>query len=151
MTTTLTKTPEQEARRRNTVVWVVGLAFVGLVFDGYDLVVYGAVLSTFLRDPTQIGTVTPAVPPGTPAAPTVEARDGALRLTLPAAPAGATHWQLSVDGAVKPLIPVSTTTYWITGLTNGTGYSIGLAGVTSSSSVTVVRIPASYASSSLLS
>ena len=39
----------------------VGLAFVGLVFDGYDLVVYGAVLSTFLRDPTQIGPVTPAV------------------------------------------------------------------------------------------
>ena len=39
MTTTITRTPEQEARRRNTVVWVVGLAFVGLVFDGYDLVV----------------------------------------------------------------------------------------------------------------
>ena len=42
-------------------MWVVGLAFVGLVFDGYDLVVYGTVLSTFLRDPTQIGEVTPAV------------------------------------------------------------------------------------------
>ena len=42
-------------------MWVVGLAFLGLVFDGYDLVVYGAVLSTFLRDPTQIGTVTPAL------------------------------------------------------------------------------------------
>ena len=61
MTTTITRTPEQEARRRNTVAWVVGLAFVGLVFDGYDLVVYGTVLSTFLRDPTQIGEVTPAV------------------------------------------------------------------------------------------
>jgi MFS transporter, AAHS family, benzoate transport protein len=61
MTTTITRTPEQEARRRNTVVWVVSLAFVGLVFDGYDLVVYGTVLSTFLRDLTQIGTVTPAV------------------------------------------------------------------------------------------
>jgi hypothetical protein len=36
------------------------------------------------------------------------------------------------------LIPVSTTTYWITGLTNGTGYSIGLAGATSSSGVTVI-------------
>jgi hypothetical protein len=72
----------------------------------------------------------------------VEARDGALRLTFPAAPTGATHWQLSVDGAVKPLIPVSTTTYWITGLTNGTVYSLGLAAATvsstSSSSVTVV-------------
>jgi AAHS family benzoate transporter-like MFS transporter len=61
MMTTITRTTEQEARRRKTVVWVVGLAFVGLLFDGYDLVVYGAVLSTFLRDPTQIGTVTPAV------------------------------------------------------------------------------------------
>jgi AAHS family benzoate transporter-like MFS transporter len=54
-------TSEQEARRRTTVVWVVALAFVGLIFDGYDLVVYGTVLSTFLRDPTQIGPVTPAV------------------------------------------------------------------------------------------
>jgi MFS transporter, AAHS family, benzoate transport protein len=59
--TTITRTPEQEARRRSTVAWVVSLAFVGLVFDGYDLVVYGTVLSTFLRDPTQIGPVTPAV------------------------------------------------------------------------------------------
>ena len=61
MTTATARTSEQEARRRSTVVWVVGLAFVGLVFDGYDLVVYGTVLSTFLRDPTQIGPVTPAV------------------------------------------------------------------------------------------
>ena len=61
MTTATARTSEQEARRRSTVVWVVGLSFVGLVFDGYDLVVYGAVLSTFLADPTQIGPVTPAV------------------------------------------------------------------------------------------
>jgi AAHS family benzoate transporter-like MFS transporter len=61
MTTATARTSDQEARRRSTVVWVVGLAFVGLVFDGYDLVVYGAVLSTFLRDPTQIGEVTPAL------------------------------------------------------------------------------------------
>ena len=88
--------------------------------------------------PSVTGTFTAADAPETPVAPAVEARDGALRLTFPAAPAGATHWQLSVNGAIKPLIPVSTTTYWITGLTNGTGYSIGLAGVTSSSSVTVV-------------
>lgn len=39
MTTATTRTSEQEARRRSTVMWVVGLAFVGLVFDGYDLVV----------------------------------------------------------------------------------------------------------------
>ena len=35
------------------------LATVGLVFDGYDLVVYGAVVSTFLREPSQIGPVSP--------------------------------------------------------------------------------------------
>jgi AAHS family benzoate transporter-like MFS transporter len=49
----------QEARRRRTVVWVVALATVGLMFDGYDLVVYGTVVSTFLRDASQIGKVTP--------------------------------------------------------------------------------------------
>ena len=44
-----------EARRLRTVIWIVALATVGLIFDGYDLVVYGAVVSTFLRDPSQIG------------------------------------------------------------------------------------------------
>ena len=51
--------PRVDARRRRTVVWVVGLATLGLIFDGYDLVVYGAVVSTFLRDPSQIGQVSP--------------------------------------------------------------------------------------------
>jgi AAHS family benzoate transporter-like MFS transporter len=51
----------QEARRLNTMRWVLVLATVGLIFDGYDLVVYGAVVSTFLRDASQIGTVTPAI------------------------------------------------------------------------------------------
>ncbi|MEY5099357.1 MAG: hypothetical protein RJA36_2076 [Pseudomonadota bacterium] len=50
-----------EARRMRTVTWVVALATIGLIFDGYDLVVYGAVVSTFLRDPSQIGTMTPAI------------------------------------------------------------------------------------------
>src|SRR5438132_8946033 len=50
-----------ESRRMRTVVWIVALATVGLIFDGYDLVVYGAVVSTFLRDPTHIGNVTPAI------------------------------------------------------------------------------------------
>lgn len=50
-----------EARRLRTVTWIVALAAIGLIFDGYDLVVYGAVVSTFLRDPTQIGNVTPAI------------------------------------------------------------------------------------------
>lgn len=58
---TASVTTEQESRRRRTLLWVVALAFFGLVFDGYDLVVYGTVLSTFLRDPSQIGPVTPAM------------------------------------------------------------------------------------------
>ena len=55
---------QPEARRRRTVAWVVGLATFGLIFDGYDLVVYGTVVSVFLRDPTQIGKVTPQVAGG---------------------------------------------------------------------------------------
>jgi len=51
----------RDARRLRTVTWVVALATMGLVFDGYDLVVYGAVVSTFLRDPSHIGQVTPAI------------------------------------------------------------------------------------------
>jgi MFS transporter, AAHS family, benzoate transport protein len=50
----------RDAQRLRTVIWVVGLATLGLVFDGYDLVVYGTVVSTFLRDPSHIGNVTPA-------------------------------------------------------------------------------------------
>jgi AAHS family benzoate transporter-like MFS transporter len=58
---TLTATTEQDARRRRTVVWVVSLATFGLIFDGYDLVVYGVVVPIFLKDPSQLGEVTPAV------------------------------------------------------------------------------------------
>jgi hypothetical protein len=50
-----------EAKRFRTLVWIVSLATVGLMFDGYDLVVYGTVVSTFLRDPSQIGPVDPAL------------------------------------------------------------------------------------------
>jgi MFS transporter, AAHS family, benzoate transport protein len=53
--------PRREALQRRTVQWVVGIATVGLVFDGYDLVVYGTVVPIFLRDPAQIGQVSPAV------------------------------------------------------------------------------------------
>jgi MFS transporter, AAHS family, benzoate transport protein len=51
---------QQDVRRRRTITWVVGLATLGLMFDGYDLVVYGTVVSTFLRNPSEIGAVTPA-------------------------------------------------------------------------------------------
>lgn len=58
---TISTDGERDARRMRTVMWVVALATVGLIFDGYDLVVYGTVVSTFLRDPSHIGTVTPAI------------------------------------------------------------------------------------------
>jgi AAHS family benzoate transporter-like MFS transporter len=47
--------------RRRSVTWIVSLATVGLVFDGYDLVVYGTILPRFLRDPSQIGPVSAAM------------------------------------------------------------------------------------------
>jgi len=54
------KAAQDEARRKRTVAWVVGLATLGLIFDAYDLVVYGTVVSTSLRHPDEIGAVTPA-------------------------------------------------------------------------------------------
>lgn len=47
----------QDPRRLRAVAWIVGIATVGLVFDGYDLVVYGTLVPLFLRDPAQIGPV----------------------------------------------------------------------------------------------
>lgn len=62
--TPMTPTQEpthQDPRRMRTVWWILTLATLGLIFDGYDLVVYGAVVSTFLRDDTQIGSVSPQI------------------------------------------------------------------------------------------
>ena len=56
-----TQRPAQDALRRRTAAWVLAIGFFGLVFDGYDLVVYGAVLPIFLRDPSQIGPVDPGL------------------------------------------------------------------------------------------
>jgi AAHS family benzoate transporter-like MFS transporter len=52
--------PALERRRRRSVLWVVALSTAALVFDGYDLVVYGTVVPTLLGDPTQLGAMTPA-------------------------------------------------------------------------------------------
>lgn len=49
-----------EKRRRRSLAWVVFLSAAALVFDGYDLVVYGTVVPGLLADPTQLGTLTPA-------------------------------------------------------------------------------------------
>jgi AAHS family benzoate transporter-like MFS transporter len=56
------KTLEQSAtkKQQNTVRWVVAIAATALIFDGYDLVVYGTIVPTLLNDPTQLGQVGPA-------------------------------------------------------------------------------------------
>ena len=73
--------------------------------------------------------------PQAPAPPTVEARDGALRVIFPAGvPVGTTHWRLTLNGVAKPLIPVGRYDYWLTGLVNGTNYNVSLAAASSSAS-----------------
>ena len=49
----------EESRRRRSVLWVVALSTAALVFDGYDLVVYGTVVPTLLSEPQHLGAVTP--------------------------------------------------------------------------------------------
>ncbi|ALO66637.1 MFS transporter [Arthrobacter alpinus] len=56
------KSPEQSTtkKQQNTVHWVVTIAAIALIFDGYDLVVYGTIVPTLLNDPTQLGQIGPA-------------------------------------------------------------------------------------------
>lgn len=56
------KSPDQSAtnKQQNTVRWVVAIAAIALIFDGYDLVVYGTIVPTLLNDPTQLGQIGPA-------------------------------------------------------------------------------------------
>ena len=56
--TIIAEDPRKEARTAN---WVAAVVCMALLFDGYDLTVYGTVLSTLLDDPSQIGEVTPAM------------------------------------------------------------------------------------------
>ncbi|HET7398757.1 MAG TPA: aromatic acid/H+ symport family MFS transporter [Intrasporangium sp.] len=49
-----------DARRRRSITWVVALSTLALVFDGYDLVVYGTVVPTLLADPNQLGRLSPS-------------------------------------------------------------------------------------------
>ncbi|MCK2199218.1 aromatic acid/H+ symport family MFS transporter [Corynebacterium callunae] len=51
----------QSPKHRATVYMILAIVGISILFDGYDLVIYGAVLSTLLEDPTQIGALTPAV------------------------------------------------------------------------------------------
>ena len=43
------------AKTARQLAWVVALSALALMFDGYDLVVYGTVLPTLMSDPSQIG------------------------------------------------------------------------------------------------
>lgn len=60
-TPALADAAEDTARRRSTVRWVVALCAIAIVFDGYDLVVYGTIVPMLLHDPTQLGPVSPAL------------------------------------------------------------------------------------------
>ncbi|NMM85463.1 MFS transporter [Rhodococcus sp. SRB_17] len=42
-------------RHRSSVLWVVAIAAIAILFDGYDLVVYGTILPVLMNDPGQIG------------------------------------------------------------------------------------------------
>lgn len=44
--------PRKEAR---TAAWVAGIACTALIFDGFDLTIYGTVLTTLMADPSHIG------------------------------------------------------------------------------------------------
>lgn len=48
------------AKERRTAGWVAFVACGALIFDGYDLTIYGTVMPTLLNDPTQIGQLAPA-------------------------------------------------------------------------------------------
>lgn len=49
------------AKHRTTVYLILAVVGISILFDGYDLVIYGAVLSTLLEDPSHIGQLSPAV------------------------------------------------------------------------------------------
>ena len=48
-------------KHRTTVYLILAVVGISILFDGYDLVIYGAILSTLLEDPSQIGQLSPAV------------------------------------------------------------------------------------------
>lgn len=48
-----------ERSRTRSLAWVVTISTLALIFDGYDLVVYGTVVPVLLGDPTQLGVLSP--------------------------------------------------------------------------------------------
>jgi AAHS family benzoate transporter-like MFS transporter len=49
----------RDPRARRSLAWIVCLSTAALVFDGYDLVVYGTVVPVLLSDPSHLGAVSP--------------------------------------------------------------------------------------------
>lgn len=47
-------------KEKATAGWVAFIAATALIFDGYDLTIYGTVLPTLLNDPSQLGELDPA-------------------------------------------------------------------------------------------
>lgn len=60
MSTINTLVTEDRRLEMKTAVWVATIACLALIFDGFDLVVYGTVMPTLLNDPSQIGQLTPS-------------------------------------------------------------------------------------------
>ncbi|MFI7483664.1 MFS transporter [Kocuria sp. M1R5S2] len=54
----ISENPQLEKRTAGFVAFII---FTALLFDGYDLVIYGVALPTLLQDPTQIGPLDPAM------------------------------------------------------------------------------------------
>lgn len=48
-------------KHKRTVYAILAIVGIAILFDGYDLVIYGAVLGTLLEDPSHIGQLSPAV------------------------------------------------------------------------------------------
>lgn len=48
-------------RHKRTVYLILAVVGISILFDGYDLVIYGAVLSSLLNDPNHLGELSPAI------------------------------------------------------------------------------------------
>ena len=61
LSTTQTLATENRSLVMKTAIWVAAIASTALIFDGYDLVVFGTVMPTLMNDPSQIGPLDPSI------------------------------------------------------------------------------------------
>lgn len=61
LSTTQTLATENGSLVMKTAIWVAAIASTALIFDGYDLVVFGTVMPTLMNDPSQIGPLDPSI------------------------------------------------------------------------------------------